>query len=453
MAMSLIQACRSLALSTWLLSFCFVHFLCLDFTVAEKEEWYTAFVNITYVDPVTSEIKTEKTECGRYGEHSPKKEARGQVLMPLLLQERQACDPNAKYPLPYQNNAWMALIAAGNCTFRDKIRNVAALHNASAVIIYNVGSTNVNDTITMPHQGTGDIVAIMIPEPKGRELAALLERNVTVTVHITIGTRNLQKYVSRTSVVFVSISFIVLMIISLAWLIFYYIQRFRYANARDRNQVVFYYIQRFRYANARDRNQRRLGDAAKKAISKLQVRTIRKGDKETESDFDNCAVCIEVYKANDVVRILPCRHIFHKSCVDPWLLDHRTCPMCKMNILKALGIPPNFDCGDDIPPDYEMSVGGPPTNPITGASDIAVNGEESSVVLDTMDMNRTIGLPQVYHDAHETLPQAGDSRHIASSEHQPPLSSDSDTSLILAVEVGLSDMELSLGDDRDEVKS
>ena len=77
----------------------------------------------------------------------------------------------------------------------------------------------------------------MIPEPKGREVASLLERNVTVTMTITIGTRNLQKYVSRTSVVFVSISFIVLMIISLAWLVFYYIQRFRYANARDRNQV------------------------------------------------------------------------------------------------------------------------------------------------------------------------------------------------------------------------
>lgn len=29
--------------------------------------------------------------------------------------------------------------------------------------------------------------------------------------------------------------------------------------------------------------------------------------KETESDFDNCAVCIEGYRPNDVVRILPCR--------------------------------------------------------------------------------------------------------------------------------------------------
>ncbi|KAM9677779.1 RING finger protein 150 isoform 4-T4 [Trichechus inunguis] len=297
MAMSLIQACRSLALSTWLLSFCFVHLLCLDFTVAEKEEWYTAFVNITYAEPAPdpgagaaggggAELHTEKTECGRYGEHSPKQDARGEVVMASSAHDRLACDPNTKFAVPPQGKNWIALIPKGNCTYRDKIRN-AFLQNASAVVIFNVGS-NTNETITMSHAGVEDIVAIMIPEPKGKEIVSLLERNITVTMYITIGTRNLQKYVSRTSVVFVSISFIVLMIISLAWL-------------------VFYYIQRFRYANARDRNQRRLGDAAKKAISKLQVRTIKKGDKETEPDFDNCAVCIEGYKPNDVVRILPCR--------------------------------------------------------------------------------------------------------------------------------------------------
>ncbi|XP_023655198.1 RING finger protein 150-like [Paramormyrops kingsleyae] len=428
MAASLIRACRSLALSTWLLSFCFVHLLCLDFTVAEKEEWYTAFVNITYRDPLSSETVTEKTECGRYGEHSPKRDARGVVAMPSSTHDRQTCDPATRFALPPDGGPWVALIARGNCTYKEKIRN-AASRNASAVVIYNVGSGNANETITMPHQGTGDIVAIMIPEPKGREIAALLERNVTVTMHITIGTRNLQKYVSRTSVVFVSISFIVLMIISLAWL-------------------VFYYIQRFRYANARDRNQRRLGDAAKKAISKLQVRTIRKGDKEMESDFDNCAVCIEGYKQNDVVRILPCRHVFHKNCVDPWLQDHRTCPMCKMNILKALGIPPNADCSDDVPPDYEVSVGGPPTNQLSGASDLTAN--ESSVVLDPGA--GTVSLPQVLPDV-DPLAQAGESRHIASSEHQPPMSSDSDTSLIMAVEAGLSDMELSSEQEREEVKS
>lgn len=152
MAPSLIRACRSLALSTWLLSFCFVHLLCLDFTVAEKEEWYTAFVNITYLDPITSEVKTEKTECGRYGEQSPKKEARGLVLVPSVLQDRQACDPNVRFPPVSYNTAWVALVAAGNCTYREKIRNVAN-YNASAVVIYNVFSSSANDTITMPHPG------------------------------------------------------------------------------------------------------------------------------------------------------------------------------------------------------------------------------------------------------------------------------------------------------------
>uniref|UniRef100_G1KAZ7 RING finger protein 150 n=1 Tax=Anolis carolinensis TaxID=28377 RepID=G1KAZ7_ANOCA len=445
MAVSVIQACRSLALSTWLLSFCFVHLLCLDFTVAEKEEWYTAFVNITYADPGGAgggggaELRSEKTECGRYGDQSPKHDVWGPVAMAAAPSERQACDPNARFAGPGPGKVWVALIPKGNCTFKEKVRHAAA-QNASAVVIYNVGASNANETTTMPPAGKGsplnpfqngieDVVAIMIPEPKGKEIVSLLERNITVMMHITIGTRNLQKYVSRTSVVFVSISFIVLMIISLAWL-------------------VFYYIQRFRYANARDRNQRRLGDAAKKAISKLQVRTIRKGDKETEPDFDNCAVCIEGYKPNDVVRILPCRHLFHKSCVDPWLLDHRTCPMCKMNILKALGIPPNADCVDDIPPDFEASIGGPPTNQITGASDITVN--ESSVALDPPV--RTVGVLQVIQDA-DPLPQTGESNLTTSSEQEPAVSSDSDISLIMAMEVGLSDVELSTDQDCEEVKS
>ena len=33
-----------------------------------------------------------------------------------------------------------------------------------------------------------------------------------------------------------------------------------------------------------------------------------------------------------------CRHVFHKSCVDPWLLDQRSCPMCKLDILRAYGM-------------------------------------------------------------------------------------------------------------------
>uniref|UniRef100_A0A452S2G7 PA domain-containing protein n=1 Tax=Ursus americanus TaxID=9643 RepID=A0A452S2G7_URSAM len=132
-------ACRSLALSTWLLSFCFVHLLCLDFTVAEKEEWYTAFVNITYAEPAPD--PGPGTECGRYGEHSPKQDARGEVVMASSAHDRLACDPNTKFAAPAHGKNWIALIPKGNCTYRDKIRN-AFLQNASAVVIFNVGTKN-----------------------------------------------------------------------------------------------------------------------------------------------------------------------------------------------------------------------------------------------------------------------------------------------------------------------
>lgn len=34
-----------------------------------------------------------------------------------------------------------------------------------------------------------------------------------------------------------------------------------------------------------------------------------------------------------LVRELPCGHIFHAKCVDTWLIAQRTCPLCKRNIL------------------------------------------------------------------------------------------------------------------------
>ncbi|KAI5609243.1 RING finger protein 150 precursor, partial [Silurus asotus] len=399
---SVTEACRGLALYACLVvSLWSARALCADFG-AEKEEWYTAFVSVTYADPLTGEPRTERSECGHYGEHSPKRDAHGLLATAATTRERHACDPNTRFVVPERAAAWIALVTRGNCSYRDKIRHASG-QNASAVVIFNVGSSNANETITMTHPDTGDVVAIMIPEHRGRELVLLLERNVTVTMHITIGTRNLQKYVSRTSVVFVSISFIVLMIISLAWL-------------------VFYYIQRFRYATARDRNQRRLGDAAKKAINQLQVRTIRKGDQETESDFDNCAVCIEGYKPNDVVRILPCRHVFHKGCVDPWLVDHRTCPMCKMNILKALGLTSSAECLEDLPLDYDLAVGGVALNAMVMNDDL-LGGDISG----GRDLGvRLVGLPQVLLDSE---PITEDTMLTEQSELQPIASSGSESSL------------------------
>ena len=86
-----------------------------------------------------------------------------------------------------------------------------------------------------------DSVAIAISETDGNRILKLLDLNLRVYMNITKGSKqhlsSPQTSISKTSVLFVSISFIVLMIISLAWLVFYYIQRFRYAHAKERLAV------------------------------------------------------------------------------------------------------------------------------------------------------------------------------------------------------------------------
>src|SRR5208282_3690852 len=41
-----------------------------------------------------------------------------------------------------------------------------------------------------------------------------------------------------------------------------------------------------------------------------------------------CTVCTEDFIESEDVRILPCHHIYHKRCIDPWLLYFAgTCPL------------------------------------------------------------------------------------------------------------------------------
>ncbi|RAL16019.1 putative RING finger protein [Aspergillus homomorphus CBS 101889] len=43
-----------------------------------------------------------------------------------------------------------------------------------------------------------------------------------------------------------------------------------------------------------------------------------------------CVICMDEFHPLDSVRPLPCGHIFHASCLDPWLTKrHACCPLCK----------------------------------------------------------------------------------------------------------------------------
>ncbi|KAF5753041.1 hypothetical protein HS088_TW01G00959 [Tripterygium wilfordii] len=55
------------------------------------------------------------------------------------------------------------------------------------------------------------------------------------------------------------------------------------------------------------------------------------------SSYESCAICLEAYEHGDEVRVLPrCDHMFHKECVDQWLLSHSLqCPTCRNQVIET----------------------------------------------------------------------------------------------------------------------
>ncbi|XP_077416590.1 RING finger protein 215 [Vanacampus margaritifer] len=72
-----------------------------------------------------------------------------------------------------------------------------------------------------------------------------------------------------------------------------------------------------------------------KTMSSLRTKTYRR-PKVRRGETENCAVCLEAFNHNQCLRVLPCRHEYHRDCVDPWLLLHHTCPLCKRSILGGV---------------------------------------------------------------------------------------------------------------------
>ena len=127
-------------------------------------------------------------------------------------------------------------------------------------ILFYFRQINQNNSVT-PSQ-----VLYCTPEDAWEQFQTLLSKhnpfwNLT-SYHDTYGVSE-----RRSSVLFVSVSFIVLMVISITWL-------------------VLYYVQRFRYIHAKDRLERRLCVQAKRALAIIPIITISKD--EHEEDEDHC---------------------------------------------------------------------------------------------------------------------------------------------------------------------
>uniref|UniRef100_A0A8C1YBS5 Si:dkeyp-86f7.4 n=1 Tax=Cyprinus carpio TaxID=7962 RepID=A0A8C1YBS5_CYPCA len=289
---------------TWLSVFVFQ----CCFQLSASLIYWTAYVEVRYFDRVSNETVGSICECGVFGVDSPLVSASGLLVLPNS--DPLACSRNTTFTAKHQ--PWIALIKKGDCKYSQKIQ-AAQRQGASAVVIYNIDGTG-NNTELMAHSDAKGIVAIMVGNILGTEMVDLVKNGSDVYVAIAVAKPHGLWY--RSSWAYpLSYTLIGLTTMTLFYFAFLFIKRM-YRNQQFRKQVM----------EMKRENE--------KAIAKLEVRTLRTGDPEVESEDVSCVVCTDSFKHNEKVTILPCRHFYHKKCIEPWLLEHPTCPMCKFHILK-----------------------------------------------------------------------------------------------------------------------
>jgi len=51
---------------------------------------------------------------------------------------------------------------------------------------------------------------------------------------------------------------------------------------------------------------------------------------------EQCPCCMEDFEEGENIRVLPCFHVFHQNCADPWLQKMPDCPLCRCDIRSSL---------------------------------------------------------------------------------------------------------------------
>ncbi|GMT03812.1 hypothetical protein PENTCL1PPCAC_25986 [Pristionchus entomophagus] len=193
-----------------------------------------------------------------------------------------------------------AVVPRGNCNFSEKAYFVqgATPRGFDALIVYNSESKSPVDMAGGKYAENVRIPVIMISY---NCMMGLLERypaadGYAVQIKLSPGYYDLFRYLIP-FVVVIGFCFVVLLASLLIRI------------CRERRRLA----------------RKRL---SKRHLKKLPTKKYVRGDQP-----DTCAICLDEFIEGEKLRVLPCRHMYHCKCIDPWLTRNRkVCPMCKRRV-------------------------------------------------------------------------------------------------------------------------
>jgi E3 ubiquitin-protein ligase RLIM len=88
------------------------------------------------------------------------------------------------------------------------------------------------------------------------------------------------------------------------------------------------FIDQFFHLNEGDHNQ-------PTGLTKQQIDNLAVRDFDANDAPKTCTICVAEYTEGNKIRILPCSHEYHVHCIDRWLFENSTCPICRRQVANS----------------------------------------------------------------------------------------------------------------------
>ncbi|XP_019879219.1 E3 ubiquitin-protein ligase RNF13 [Aethina tumida] len=210
------------------------------------------------------------------------------------------CEPMKPPPNNTENETgkWVVLVPRYNnkinCSFEEKVR-YAQRANYDAVIVHNINSSQL---VPMSAKNSTGIVipSVFVSASSGMALKSYTHPPYFIVI-TGEAPFNIQTHLLIPFAIVVGICFIV---------------------------MIIFMIVKF----VKDRRRQRRHRLPASTLKKIPTCKYQRGD-----PYEMCVICLDEYIEGEKLRVLPCNHVYHMKCIDPWLTkNRRVCPICKRKV-------------------------------------------------------------------------------------------------------------------------